>query len=154
MRCLPDFTGGTAFGPMHARHLTYWTATLLLCAFMAYVSYNYMVQDPRMMAGFQSLGYPPYFPTILGVAKMLGVIALLAPGLPHLKEWAYAGFTFTFVGAIFSHLSSGQHQEALLPLISLFVLTISYASRPAARRPVLQSEAEAEHDHIGGLPIR
>jgi hypothetical protein len=127
---------------MNAKHVTYWIATLLVCAFMAYASFAYLSRDPKMMSSFASLGYPPYFPLILGIAKILGIVALLVPGLPHLKEWAYAGFTFTFIGAIFSHLESSQHQAALLPLISLVVLAISYVSRPAERRPVMMSDAE------------
>ncbi len=138
---------------MKAKHVTYWIATVLLCAFMAYVSIAYFRRDPKMMSAFASLGYPLYFPMILGFAKILGIVALLVPGLPHLKEWAYAGFTFTFVGAIFSHMESSQHEAALLPLISLLVLAISYATRPADRRPVLQSEFE--HHHFDrGIPIR
>lgn len=139
---------------MKAKHVTYWIATVLMCAFMAFISYAYLSHDPKMMSGFASLGYPSYFPMILGIAKILGIVALLVPGLPHLKEWAYAGFTFTFIGAIFSHLSSHQGQAALLPLISLLVLAISYATRPADRRPVFESDAEHHHHFGGGIPIR
>lgn len=139
---------------MKAKHVTYWIATVLMCGFMAFISYSYLTHAPKMMSAFASLGYPSYFPMILGIAKMLGIVALLVPGLPHLKEWAYAGFTFTFLGAVFSHLSSGQQQAALLPLISLLVLAISYATRPADRRPVFESDAEHHHHFGGGIPIR
>jgi p-aminobenzoyl-glutamate transporter AbgT len=139
---------------MNAKHITYWIATLFVCAFMAYVSYAYLSHEPKMMSAFASLGYPSYFPMILGMAKILGIIALLVPGLPHLKEWAYAGFTFTFVGAIFSHLESHQAQAVVMPLASLVVLAISYATRPEERRPVMESAAEHHHHFDGGVPIR
>jgi hypothetical protein len=138
---------------MKAKHVTYWIATVLISAFMAFVSFAYLSHQPKMMSAFASLGYPTYFPAILGVAKMLGVVALLVPGLPHLKEWAYAGFTFTFLGAILSHLSSGQQQAALMPLASLIMLAVSYATRPADRRPVMESAEEHRHHFDTGLPV-
>jgi hypothetical protein len=63
--------------------------------FIAFNAYAYLTHKPQMMAAFASLGYPAYFPNILGVAKILGVFALLIPGAVRLKEWAYAGFTIT-----------------------------------------------------------
>jgi hypothetical protein len=62
------------------------------------------------------------------------VIALLVPGFLILKEWAYAGFTFTFIGAFISHLAMNQNQEAIMPVIAFVVLAISYFMRPASRR--------------------
>jgi DoxX-like family len=111
-----------------------WIATLAVCAFMAYNAYAYLTHDPKMMAAFASLGYPTYFPTILGIAKVLGILALLVNGAVRLKEWAYAGFTFTFIGALCSHLASGQQKAALMPVVVLIVLVISYLLRPPGRR--------------------
>jgi hypothetical protein len=65
---------------------------------------------------------------------LIGVAALLAPGMPRLKEWAYAGFTITVVSACYSHFSSGSGLLALEPLITLAALAISYLTRPSARR--------------------
>ncbi|HWA10291.1 MAG TPA: DoxX family protein [Opitutaceae bacterium] len=124
---------------MKGKRVTYWIATILLCGFMAFSAYAYLSRQPKVMEGFASLGYPSYFPAILGVAKTLGVIALLLPGLPRLKEWAYAGFTFTFIGAIWSHGVSGQAAAIPLPLASLVLLVISYACRPIERRLTLES---------------
>lgn len=82
-----------------------------------------------------NLGYPEYLMTILGVAKILGVIALLSPGLPLLKEWAYAGFTFDLVGASASHaFVSDPPIETALPLIILGIAAVSYFLRPVSRR--------------------
>ncbi|HVU18027.1 MAG TPA: DoxX family protein [Candidatus Didemnitutus sp.] len=112
----------------------YWIATLMLCADMAYVAFAYFAREPRLMAGFASLGYPAYFPMILGTAKILGIIALLVPGTGRLKEWAYAGFGFTFIGAAWSHLAMGQNQAVVMPVIALAVLIVSYVLRPYARQ--------------------
>lgn len=137
---------------MKSKHVTYWIATIVISAFMVFVAFAYLTRNAKMMTSFASLGYPDYFPAILGVAKLLGVLALLVPGVPHLKEWAYAGFTFTFLGAILSHLASGQTMAALMPLASLLVLAVSYATRPADRR--LPMGPEVEHHHpLTGIPI-
>lgn len=139
---------------MKGKIVTYWIATILIGALMAFVAFSYLSQQPKVVAGFASLGYPHYFPIILGIAKILGALALIVPGLPRVKEWAYAGFTFTFIGAICSHLASNQTTAALMPAASLIVLAVSYASRPAGRRLPAESEAEAHHHFGAGLPAR
>lgn len=83
------------------------------------------------------LGYPVYLLTILGVWKILGVVALLAPKLPLIKEWAYAGFFFAMSGAAISHLASRHPVTDMLPSLLLLVLTIvSWYFRPADRKLV------------------
>ncbi len=111
------------------KQIIYWISTVLISAFMLIIAITYLDHQPKMMAVFASLGYPSYFPKLLGVFKILGVMALLSPGFPILKEWAYAGFTFTFIGAFVSHLAVNQYQEALMPLIAMILLSISYFSR-------------------------
>jgi hypothetical protein len=125
---------------MNGNKAAYWAATLLFSTFMAYNAFAYLTQDPKMMTSFALLGYPGYFPEILGVAKLLGVFALLIPAAPRLKEWAYAGFTFTLIGAILSHLAVGQRREAAVPLAALVVMTVSYLLRPPLRR-ILEAAA-------------
>ncbi len=119
---------------MNARKITYWVATVLICAMMAMSAFMYLTHQPKMMTAFAQLGYPGYFPNILGVAKLLGIGALLAPRFALLKEWAYAGFTFTFIGAFVSHLAMGQSQEAAGPAVALILLAASYLTRPVDRR--------------------
>jgi hypothetical protein len=111
---------------MKAKKVIYWGSTFLIAVMMAAVAVAYLVHQPKMMAAFSSLGYPDYFPNILGIAKLLGAVALLTPRFPTLKEWAYAGFTFTFVGAFISHLAMGQDREAVAPVIALLLLATSY----------------------------
>lgn len=81
------------------------------------------------------LGYPPYFLVLLGTWKMLGAAALLIPGRPLLKEWAYAGAFFAYTGAIVSHAATGYALGEVPVLIFLTALTVaSWALRPASRR--------------------
>ena len=73
--------------------------------------------------------------TRLGVAKLLAVMAILAPGRKLLKEWAYAGLTFDMIGASFSHASSGDPiPSVIVPLVVLSVMAASYALLPESRR--------------------
>ena len=94
-----------------------------------------LVLPPPLLAGMQHLGYPAYFVALLGVWKLLGVAAVLAPRLPRLKEWAYAGFAFDLIGASVSHAASGDPMGKILPpLVLLGIAMASWATRPADRR--------------------
>lgn len=82
------------------------------------------------------LGYPVYFLTILGIWKILGVVALLIPKVPLVKEWAYAGFFFAMSGAAYSHIASGNSVTEIFPPFLLLILTVvSWYFRPADRKP-------------------
>jgi hypothetical protein len=81
------------------------------------------------------MGYPGYFLTILGIWKMLGVVTVLIPKFPLLKEWAYAGFFFAMSGAVFSHIASGNSVKEIFPPLLLLILTVvSWYFRPADRK--------------------
>jgi len=81
------------------------------------------------------LGYPTYLLIILGVSKLLGIAAILVPGFPLLKEWAYAGFSFTIAGAIISHMIAGDSFGDLFPPLLLLILTVaSWYFRPENRK--------------------
>ena len=125
---------------MAAKSVAYWAVTLAFTSLMAYDAFAYLSRDPKVMMAMASLGYPPYFPIILGIAKTLGVIALLVPAAPRTKEWAYAGFTFALIGAFFSHVAMGQSNEAARPVVVLLVLAVSYLLRPPTRR-ILEAAA-------------
>ncbi len=71
------------------------------------------------------MGYPGYFLTMLGIWKILGVVALLIPKFPLLKEWAYACFFFTMSGAVFSHIASGNSVNEIFPTLLLLILTLA-----------------------------
>ncbi len=84
-----------------------------------------------------NMGYPIYFLTILSVWKILGVVIVLIPKFPLLKEWAYAGFFFAMSGAVFSHIASGNSVNEIFPLLLLLVLTVvSWYFRSADRIPI------------------
>ena len=83
----------------------------------------------------KKLGYPLYFPRILGAWKLLAAVALLAPGFPRVKEWAYAGITFAMTGAFISHIAAGDPVATWFPPLVVLALALgSYALRPADRR--------------------
>ena len=85
-----------------------------------------MKEETEMM---QHLGFPLYFLTLLGVWKLLGVIAILIPKFGLLKEWAYAGFAFDFIFASISHFAvDGINFQSFFPLIVLAVLVVSYVT--------------------------
>ena len=104
--------------------IVYWIATGLVAAGMAMSAFMYLSSNPEMMSNFATLGIPKYLVLVLGVAKLLGAIVLLFPVWDRLKEWAYAGFTFVFLGAAYTHIATGT--PWLAPLIALAILFVSY----------------------------
>lgn len=83
----------------------------------------------------QHLGYPPYFAAMLGAWKLLGALAIAAPGFPRLKEWAYAGFAFDLIAAAASRAAVGDGAaDIVAPLVFLALVVASWALRPASRR--------------------
>ncbi len=108
-------------------NIGYWVVTGFFAVALFMAGVMDLLLPPDIVAVMVHLGYPLYFATILGVAKILGAIALLYPGFPTLKEWAYAGFTFDLLGAVISHLASGDSiGEAGAPLFLLIVMFGSY----------------------------
>jgi hypothetical protein len=87
------------------------------------------------------VGYPQHLRIILGVAKLAGAITLIVPGLRLPKEWAYAGFTFTWIIASIAHVLAGDGIQSITPLVLLGFLVVSYLTRPAGRRLALSAAA-------------
>lgn len=115
--------------------IIYWIATAWLSLGMLSTGIVQLIKMKQEVALFARLGYPLYFLTIIGVCKVLGVVAVLAPKFPLLKEWAYAGFFFTMSGAVISHLAVGDDLKELFGPILLIVLTVvSWYFRPADRK--------------------
>jgi hypothetical protein len=115
------------------RKVAYWASTGIISALMCFAAFSYLSGDPKAVQGFALAGYPQQLRIILGIAKPLGVIALLVPGFIKLKEWAYAGFTFAWICAVVAHYSMGQKGEAIFPIVLLVLLYVSYLTRPANR---------------------
>jgi uncharacterized membrane protein YphA (DoxX/SURF4 family) len=106
----------------------YWIVTLLFVVPHAWSALQYLTDAPRMSSTLAELGYPPYFQHVLGVAKVLGVLAIVSGISPTLKEWAYAGFTFDVLGALVSHVSvKDPLSVVLIPALFLIVQFASYA---------------------------
>ena len=117
-----------------ARKLAYWIITSLLAALSVFSGVLYLSGTPQVIEGFAHVGYPPHLRVILGVAKLAGGLTLIAPGLPLLKEWAYAGFAFTWIIACVAHFSAGDGVQSISPLVLLGFLIVSYLTRPVSRR--------------------
>ena len=109
---------------MNPRRLAYWITTGLFCAVVAFSGFAHFTHQPMMVDAMSGLGYPLYFMTIIGLAKILGVIAVLVPERPLLKEWAYAGFFFTFVLASSAHLAVGDGGFAPA-LVAIILVAVS-----------------------------
>ena len=117
------------------RKIIYWVATLWLALGMLSTAIVQLIQMDQEVANFKKLGYPLYLLTLLGIWKILGVVAILMPRFPLVKEWAYAGFFFAMSGAMFSHMAAGNSINDLLPSLLLLVLTVlSWYFRPADRK--------------------
>lgn len=107
----------------------YWILTAILTLFMARSAYAYLTQEAVRVACRQ-LGFPDWFRVELAVAKILGVLALLAPVGPRPKEWAYAGFAILLVSAALAHVASGEAASSSAgPLVLLALLAASYGLR-------------------------
>ncbi|MGG0845178.1 DoxX family protein [Peribacillus simplex] len=108
-------------------NIIYWIFTGLLAALMVLGSIPDIMSVPDAVALFNHLGYPTYLLPFLGIAKLLGVVAILIPGFPRIKEWAYAGFVFDLTGAMYSSISVGDPaSEWLLFIIGYFLIAGSY----------------------------
>ncbi len=115
--------------------IIYWIATLWLALGMVSTGIVQIIKMEEEVLNFNKLGYPTYLMTLIGIAKIFGVIAILSPKFPILKEWAYAGFTFTMSGAIISHLVVQDELTSLFGPTLLLVLTfISRHFRPDSRK--------------------
>jgi len=107
--------------------IIYWSVTIFFALAMLADGIAGVVRIEAGKEGLAHLGYPMYVMTILGVAKILGSIAVLQPQLRTIKEWAYAGFTINFIGAFASHVFVGDGIGMLIPpIITLVIMFTSY----------------------------
>jgi hypothetical protein len=115
---------------MKRERMIYWTTTALVAGVMVFSAINFNLENPigPMKGAFVHLGYPDYFRIELTVAKALGVLALLAPGIPaKVREFTYAGFAITLVSASIAHFSVGDAPLFVIdPLLFLAALITSY----------------------------
>lgn len=114
---------------MKAVKITYWITTGLIVLGMLANVYNYFF-NPALTVAFAHLGFPDWFRVELGIAKLLGAIALAIPAIPtRIKEWAYFGFSISFSSAILAHYNAGDPVFNLIaPFVILLLLVASYVS--------------------------
>ncbi|GAB5518870.1 MAG: DoxX family protein [Rhodothermales bacterium] len=121
---------------MNRFRIAFWASTGLVALAMVASGVLYLLQTLQgggeILDNFARLGYPTYVPALLGIAKLLGALALVAgPILARfrtLTEWAYAGFTFNLIGATVSHMAAGDGVAGFAPpLVFLAILMVSYA---------------------------
>ena len=118
-----------------SKTIWYWiiTGILSFCLFSGGLAQALQVQG--VVQGFKPLGYPTYFISLIGIWKMLGIIAILAPKFKLLKEWAYAGIFFTMTGAVISHIVSNDiHPQIIAPILFSIFTVLSWYLRPESRK--------------------
>jgi hypothetical protein len=114
--------------------IIYWTSTVLFAGIFGTTGTLYLLHHHTFVQRTLELHYPLYLIDIIGTAKILGAIALVVPKFNRIKEWAYAGFAFDFIGAIWSHLVVQGLGEYLLILVPFSILMISYVSYQRLRQ--------------------
>jgi len=124
-----------------AKVVGYWICTVLVALSFLSGGITYLLRVPQAVEGIARLGYPLHFLMILGVWKVLGACAVLAPRFPLLKEWAYAGMIFDLTGAVVAHAVVGDSDATMsntghivAPLVIALLVVASWALRPASRR--------------------
>lgn len=111
---------------MKKNKLIYWIATSLAMLTGATSAFMYFT-NPTFIEGYRHLGFPDFFRIELGIFKILGMIVLLVPKIPNrFKEWAYVGFAITFISGIIAHGIVDGISLAIVPVLPLIFLTISY----------------------------
>lgn len=130
---LTNDAGATRATP-RARTIAYWVTTGLLVFCMTGGIFE-MLGLKTTMDGIMRLGYPSYIIPALGLGKVLAILAILWPGLPRLKDWAYAGIFFNMVGAFVSHVAMRDPAWSLVVTLTIAGITLaSWALRPRSRK--------------------
>ena len=117
------------------KKIGYWIATCWLALGMFSTGVVQLIATKEEVDLMTHLGYPLYFLQIIGVWKLLGVVAVLIPKYPLLKEWTYAGFFFAMTGAIYSHVALGDGPvDSFGPTLLLVLTVLSWYLRPDDRK--------------------
>lgn len=127
---------------MRTQKIIGWTVTGFMAGFMLLSAIPDVLRIPAALDIMKHLGYPTYLLLFLGTAKTLGVLAVIVPGIPRIKEWAFAGLTFDVAGALYSHLSVGDSPTGWAPaVVGLLLVAGSYvAYRMRATRATKASD--------------
>ena len=104
-------------------NLLYWICTILFAALMAFTAVPNLLKSPQSIELIHdTLGYPVYFIPYIGLAKLLGVIAILIPGLNKIKEWAYAGLFFDLASSMYSGIAASGKFDPMMLTMLLWIL--------------------------------
>lgn len=115
--------------------ITYWVTTAIVVFVLIGGGIGDLIRPAQLVEGMRHLGYPDYVMTLLGIWKVCGGSVLLAPRLPRLKEWAYAGAFIDFSSAVASHIASGDGASVWWrPLLFAVLTLVSWQLRPASRK--------------------
>ncbi|MGO4275479.1 DoxX family protein [Paenibacillus sp. TAF58] len=118
--------------------IAYWTVTLILAISITLSGIGQLMRYGGNVELVTHIGFPLYVTNILGSWKLLGVIAIVVPGFPRLKEWAYAGIFFLMTGAALSHVFANDYGDYgfhfILPLSYAALNIASWALRPKSRK--------------------
>ena len=129
--------------------IIYWIATVWLALGMTSTGIVQIINLPEETQMITGLGFPSYIVPFLGVCKVLGVIAILIPRWPVVKEWAYAGFVINMVGALYSHAAHGSAgSEFFGPSLLLVLIALSWHFRPASRKTSVSVPAELKPETV------
>lgn len=120
---------------MNKEALKYWIPTGLFAVAMTGSGLMNLMRPPEIVATMAHLGFPAWFPLLLGSWKVIGAAVLVAPGLPRWKEWAMAGFTVAMTSATTAHIATGDPiNTAVPPLVLLAIGLAGWAMRPDSRK--------------------
>jgi hypothetical protein len=128
---------------MRARKIWFWIATALLLLELFAGGVADIMRTRMMAEGLARLGYPAYLMTLLGIWKILGGLAIAWPGVPRLKEWAYAGSFFLLTGAMFSHAVCREWANIFFPAMFAVLTLLSWALQPQRREGAIMKTAAA-----------
>lgn len=130
---------------MKGKKIAFWVVTAILALGLFASGAASVAGVEPIMTTMERLGYPAYFPRIIGIAKIAAAVALVSPRFPKVKEWAYAGSTFVLGGAVMSHLlAGGPIAMAAAPFVLLVATGASYQLRPEPRDIDAPFDSETE----------
>ncbi|TDF96390.1 DoxX family protein [Paenibacillus piri] len=137
---------------MNKQKIIYWIFTSLLILLMGGGVVPNLLSSPEWVAIFEHLVYPPYLLPFLGAAKLLGILAILIPRYPRLKEWAYAGFVFDLSGALYSVLAIGDASGGIIVFfIGYALIAGSYIYSLKLQKAKSTIAAPNPHPRDGGM---
>ncbi len=129
--------------------IAYWASTCLFCCVFLFTGTSYLLHTQTMVTKFREIGFPLYIMNLIGILKIAGAITLLVPKYPRLKEWAYAGFVFDFVGAAWCHFAVQGFGQGVRLVIPLTVVSISYFTYHRLNdQPGLSAPVAEEHSAL------